>query len=723
MPSLSTVPEKVRLLLAPGEVREQSVVIDKTPGAGPVTARIDGGGSAFAVTAVRSYQSIRRAYTEEEILEMPPFPPSIRQNARLRGYLEDVEAASSDGSGQVSVGANQRLIVMVRLTGDLPDGEASARLVIAGSGIGSVTVPLYALVGDLSVELAAGPVQVRQGEATVLPAKAMSLAGPATQLRLALTDHNHWSVPLHVQPLSSGATAPFSLEVRAAPDAPLGTWPASLSVAAFDGLFLRSIPFTLTVQRGRVSIASAQTGPVTGIQGHRVSTPVRITAPGYGADIDFQPVSLPQGLSMPAQTRTASMGTTTTHLVDLDILQDSPLMTAAPFTVGWQARGMEHSGSITLTATVKAREVTFHQVITTPAGTALGGWVETTVRHDGSYSFRGHMHGSGFDPYEFRIVALIRSASGRSAVAAQKSGSVGGTIGGGDRDFDWSEQGTNPSIAGDWDDVSRGTMTVNKEYDDTGVLGALEDVAAAAVDWIVTAVVATPLTASIYVLGRELGKLTGAHFGPPGLSTGIAVKEGIVLLLGPGVTLAAAVAGAAAGASIRQRSMTQAEKDFANRVFRGSIDLDNVVLTDINRAGRKFVVPNVDGRSLMGLGDFYSSPVTKAEPAYPVAGQVFIHELTHVWQIEHAAFLTEVFWDAAKNAVCEATGSNPYTLPSPIPDWSSLNLEQQASIVDQWFSRHHSALATAEPGGLVDADALNDPSFPFISGNIWTGAT
>lgn len=672
---------------------------------------------------MRSYQSIRRAYTEEEILELPPFPPSVRQNARIRGYLEDVETASSDGSGQISVGANQRLIVMIRLTTDLPNGEASARLVIAGSGIGSVTVPLYTLIGDLSVELPSGAVQVRQGETMALPARARSLAGPATQLRLALTDHNHWSVPLHVQPLSSGATASFSLQVQAVADAPLGTWPASLSITAFDGLFLRSIPFSLTIVRGRVSVASAQSGPVTGIMGQRVSTPVRMTAPGYGADIDFQPVSLPAGLSMPAQTRTATMGTTTTHTVDLDILPNSPLMTAAPFVIGWRARGLEYSGTIPLTATVRAREVTFHHVISTPSGTALGGWVEATIRYDGSYSFRGHMHGSGFDPYEFRIVTLIHSASGHSVVAAQKSGSVGGTIGGGDRDFDWSEQGINPAIARDWADVSRGTMTVNKEYDDTGVLGVLEDIASAAVDWIVTAVLATPITASIYVLGRELGKLTGAHFGPPGLATGIAVKEGVVLLLGPGVTLVAAIAGAAAGASIRQRSMTQAEKDFANRVFRGSIDLDNVVLTDIDRGGRKFVVPNVDGRSLMGLADFYSSPVTKANDAYPVPGQVFIHELTHCWQIEHAAFLTEVFWDAAKNAVCEVTGGNPYTLPSPIPNWSSLTLEQQASIVDQWFSRHHRALATAGTGGLIDEGALNDSSFPFISGNIWTGET
>ena len=91
----------------PGEVREQSVVIDKTPGAGPVTARIDVGGSAFAVTGISAYQAIRREFTEEEILELPPYPPSIRENARRNGKIEYTEAAVGDGSIPVPVGARQ----------------------------------------------------------------------------------------------------------------------------------------------------------------------------------------------------------------------------------------------------------------------------------------------------------------------------------------------------------------------------------------------------------------------------------------------------------------------------------------------------------------------------------------------------------------------------------------------------------------------------------------
>jgi CubicO group peptidase (beta-lactamase class C family) len=226
------------------------VVIEKAPASGPVTARIEDSGTAFAVTGISAYQGIRREFTEDEILELPPFPPSIRENARRNGYLEHVEAAGGDGTGPVPVGAGQRLVIGVRLTGTLAPGsdEATGQLIIAGTALGSVAVPLYAMVADLSVELAGGTANVRRGRDTLMPARATSLAGPGTEVRLALTDHNHWSVPLHVQPVSRGASASFDVKVRATQDAPLGTWNTSLSATAFNGLFLRSLPFDLAIQ-------------------------------------------------------------------------------------------------------------------------------------------------------------------------------------------------------------------------------------------------------------------------------------------------------------------------------------------------------------------------------------------------------------------------------------------------------------------------------------------
>lgn len=243
-------PDTINLLLAPGETRHESIVIDKFPAAGPVKARVEGGGSAFTITGISAYQGIRREFTEEEILELPPYPPSVRENARRNGIIEYTESAVGDGSAPIPVGARQRLIITVRAYGVTAPGtdEVTGQLIIEGPAIASATVQLHALIAELTVELWDGTVDVRRGRTASLPARATSLAGPGTEIRIALTDHNHWGVPLTVRPLPRGATTSFDLTVRAVQDAPLGTWSTSLSATALDGLWLHSLPLTVTIQ-------------------------------------------------------------------------------------------------------------------------------------------------------------------------------------------------------------------------------------------------------------------------------------------------------------------------------------------------------------------------------------------------------------------------------------------------------------------------------------------
>jgi len=64
----------------------------------------------------------------------------------------------------------------------------------------------------------------------------------------------------------------------------------------------------------------------------------------------------------------------------------------------------------------------------------------------------------------------------------------------------------------------------------------------------------------------------------------------------------------------------------------------------------------------------------------PAAGEVFIHELTHPWQVTHSPFAHDFFWDAAKLA-----GQAAYNYGPPGTDWSDLRLEAQASIVNEWY--------------------------------------
>jgi hypothetical protein len=697
------------------------VVIKAAPGSGPVTARIAGDAAGMSLVNIMAYELIHRRLSEEEIAELPPH---MREDAR-NGKLDEIlleERGRADGSAPLQVAAGNEIHVNIRFSG--PEAgtrpHAAATLVIEGPDW-STAVPLEMVVAEFTAELLTTSADVRQGGETSLRVRLASRAGPATEARFSLVDAGHLAVQPTALAMAPGESTEVDVRIQARHDASVTTSRETLLVTAFDGLFDKWLPFDLTVREGEMSVIALTTGAMTGIQGQRISAPIRILAAGGAPDVVFQPGSMPAGVSMPTQTRRAATHGAIDHLLDIELHPDAPLHVDAPVTVQWTA-GSAASGTLTFLLSVLPREVTFHEVITTPAGTALGGWVEITLRADGSYVFRGHMHGSGFDPYEFRVVAIVRSGSGAGMVAAQKSGEVGGTVGGGSRDVDWVEEGVNPNIAADWANVSHGAMAVNKEYADTGILGTLGDIATAAVDWLVAALMTTPMTASIIILGRELGDLTGVHFGPPSLAAGIAVKEGVVLIFGPGTTLVASIAGAVGAASISERGMTPAERAFADRVFHGTIDYGNVVLTDISRGGRKFALPHVDGRTLIGLGDFFDDPMTRSSAHYPAAGQVFIHELVQAWQIEHRSFLTEVFWDAAQNATCELVGINPYALPSPLPAWSSLNLEQQASVVDQWYARHKATIDASGSTALAGELALADPAFAFISGNLWVGA-
>jgi hypothetical protein len=94
-------------------------------------------------------------------------------------------------------------------------------------------------------------------------------------------------------------------------------------------------------------------------------------------------------------------------------------------------------------------------------------------------------------------------------------------------------------------------------------------------------------------------------------------------------------------------------------------------------------------------------------------GQVFIHELTHAWQIGNTSFMPGLICDSILHRDYDYRDeSDPSTEWSRRP-WSSFNLEQQAHIVDDWYQAYSSDLNSVV--------ALRDPAFHFISENIRTG--
>jgi hypothetical protein len=364
----------------------------------------------------------------------------------------------------------------------------------------------------------------------------------------------------------------------------------------------------------------------------------------------------------------------------------------------------------------------FRQIITTPAGTALGGWVELELRSDGSFTFSGHMHDSGWDPYDFRVMVVAQS--GPLALAFQHSGHVDGTgsdpLGSPDRDHDWNETGTNPLISANWLDARTAAVSVSKSYEDVGIAGNLEEIAKLLTSWWITGTIFGPAVAVVVVVGSELGDLTGIRFADVSGLAGLAAAGATILVLGPNAIVPALAAGIAGAITVKHRKMSIEEKELAALVFGDTLPTDRVVFTNLfGLGGRKFTMPSVDSSILVNLGDAYDNPSRHSNESYPTAGQLMIHELTHAWQIVHTGFMPGLICEGISNQVRNEF-SSVYNYRSTGKPWSKYNLEQQGSIVDSWFRDYAAGWTNHSDvrSKLERPEAVADSRFGYIANNV-----
>jgi hypothetical protein len=177
------------------------------------------------------------------------------------------------------------------------------------------------------------------------------------------------------------------------------------------------------------------------------------------------------------------------------------------------------------------------------------------------------------------------------------------------------------------------------------------------------------------------------------------------LVLGTGVTLLVpggevfgpliAIAGLVKDLLTRMREMTDLEIAFANQVFQGTIPYDRVVLTDAaGLGGRFFTTPSLQPGSdkiLVNIGGAFDAPTLYTSPRYPASGQVFIHELTHAWQIAHSSFVPGLVCEGIWNQTQYSFGTDVYAVPTDRgKEWSEYNQEQQGQLVDKWYQGYQS---------------------------------
>jgi hypothetical protein len=207
------------------------------------------------------------------------------------------------------------------------------------------------------------------------------------------------------------------------------------------------------------------------------------------------------------------------------------------------------------------------------------------------------------------------------------------------------------------------------------------------VEFVAASAVVSPALAGIILVGSELAGLTDVRVAGPGGLIGLVAAGGAAFLFGGGVILPVLVGGLMIGdIEVKHRRLTEAERSVARQVFQDTLPFDRIVLTNLSgQNGQEFVVPNIDGSILVNMGIGFSDPVGHKDPprGYTEDGQIFIHELTHVWQVAHTDVVAEFFWRAALDKL---GGSASYRYGPPGPPFSSFGLEAQATIVEEWFS-------------------------------------
>lgn len=136
----------------------------------------------------------------------------------------------------------------------------------------------------------------------------------------------------------------------------------------------------------------------------------------------------------------------------------------------------------------------------------------------------------------------------------------------------------------------------------------------------------------------------------------------------------------------RVRPLTAAEISLARTVFRDTINYGLVRITDALGLNNAPWTSNTPPIYMMNVGSNYSS-LTSTN----ARRNLFIHELTHVWQGQHlvpfmlnsAAHQSLSVINNGGNVAARGDAYS-YTLGRP---WGQYNVEQQASIVADWFVR------------------------------------
>ncbi len=384
-----------------------------------------------------------------------------------------------------------------------------------------------------------------------------------------------------------------------------------------------------------------------------------------------------------------------------------------------------------------AQPVVLSQPLNTAAGVALGGDQQVTLRKDGTYTFAGHFRATGEPTYRAALSTRVVGTDG-SVFTLAAHGTVYGSDEAGDRAFPWNQPGSTPLIVSAWPGLRHAQLDRDFEHDGN-VLGTAGDVLAFLGKAALLASTGGALGMVVAIGTEAAAALNLQEISLPG-TVGVIVAGGVLLIGGPAALVVAIVAGAAAGAVVQDlvhpRPLTDPEFAFVDRVFHGTLPRQRILLTNlISVHGRAFTIPGPGDTIFVNIGKGFDDPTSYTghgdeKLGIRAPGQLLVHELTHAWQMAHTSFLPGLLCNAASLQVGTLGGDmSVYQYGPPGPAWGSFNLEQQASIVEQWFAGSNAPAVSGSQqrqyAPLLDNDS--DPTKPenpywrYIRDNIRAG--
>lgn len=183
-------------------------------------------------------------------------------------------------------------------------------------------------------------------------------------------------------------------------------------------------------------------------------------------------------------------------------------------------------------------------------------------------------------------------------------------------------------------------------------------------------------------------KLHGLLFRGWAPLTGVLAATGAAAAFSPAWALPAYTLGAlGSGVWIRHRGLEPQETALAQAVFGKAFPFGRrIVVTDLcGLGGTCFVCPGLGRQILVNLGRrAFTQPTRCCSSTYHAPGKLLVHELAHAWQIAHGHYYPRLW----RRLLAGPNAGDAFYRPPPSlsPPWVALNLEQQATVVDEWFA-------------------------------------